>query len=303
MPEAQSNLQNTPQTGRQRLFLGLKFVLLLALIGLQYYLPQWVKENSYVLKYLNALLFYLIGTWLTDFARLLVIALYRRRRLKFAQPNFVIGINQIASIITFLIALIAASILLEVNLGQVFTSLSIVAAAIAIVFKDYISNFINGLIIMFTDEFTLEDDVEVGKHRGRIADITLIHVQLITEDEELVFVPNNMMMNSEVVNYTRRAVNRYGFEFTMGFSYLNQIRELEVFLDKSLQDFADWIEPNSLNLKTMEIQKDSARLKYQYTLKEPDKEKEKRIRRRIARRIIEFVSGTNPDLEITPGLS
>lgn len=268
----------------------MKFLLLVGLIYIQQRFPKLPEEWKIPDKYLYALFFYITGVLIIDFSRLALIEIYLRRYKEKAQPNFILGINRIASIISFIILLLTALIIFDIELYQVFTSLSIVAAAIAIVFKDYISNFINGLIIMFSDELSLGDFIEISEHKGQIIDITLMNIHLLSDDDELILLPNNSVLSAYVINYTKREVNRIGFEFCIEYRYLGDVSLLEDFIRESLREFDEHVKADSHNLKTVDIQKDFAVLKYQYTLNKTDRALELQIRRKIARRIIEFIS-------------
>lgn len=285
-----TTLKALPKTRKERIVLFIKFVLLIALIVLQIRFPDLGKTLRFSNKYLNGLLFYITANLVIDFSRLLLIELYLRRYREAAQANFVLGVNRIASILSFIVLIVAVFIAFNIEVAKVLTSLSIVAAAIAITFKDYISNFINGLLMMFTDDISLGDYVEIGKNRGEIIDITLINVHLQSDDHDLIYIPNTTVMNSDVINYTKRIINRVSFQFSIGYDYLHNIQDLEEFLKGILDEFTTWIEPDSFNLKTNEIHKDYAVLNCQYTLREADKNIEFKIRRRIARKVIEYVN-------------
>lgn len=88
--------------------------------------------------------------------------------------------------------------------SKLFTSLSIVFAGIAILTKDYITNMVNGMIITFSGQLSIGDNVRLGKQRGKIVDITLQNIHMLNDDDDMIYIPNNLLLSSEVVNYTRR---------------------------------------------------------------------------------------------------
>jgi small-conductance mechanosensitive channel len=290
MQKDKQQLLKKAKSLKTRVILLLKFLLLVGLIVIQIIFPALNKNYGIPTKYLDGLLFYITGNLIIDFTRLLVVDIYLRRIKQNAQPNFALGVNRIASVISFSLLIIVIFIVFEINTQEFFTSISIVAAAIAIVFKELIANFVNGLLIMFTDDISLGDEVEIVHHKGKIIDITLINLHLLTDDDDLVYIPNSTVLNTDVVNYTRRVVNRVGFDFQIGYAYLQNVSELEAYIQEALHDCSQYIVPQSYNLKTMEIHQDFAVMKYQYTLHKPDKEIETHIRRKIARKIIDFVN-------------
>ena len=90
---------------------------------------------------------------------------YRRRNHIKGKDNFTIGINTIYYIFIIILMIILAMALLRVNLREFFTSISILAAAIAILAKDYISNAINGMILMFNNQISIGDRIQIGGHK------------------------------------------------------------------------------------------------------------------------------------------
>lgn len=278
------------KTRRQIFFWLIKLIVLIGLIVVKVKFPDLKKALGINTLFFDALLFYIIGNLIVDFSRLILIEIYYKRFSEKAQANFALGINRIANIISFLLIILTIFILFQIEVVKVITSLTIVAAAIAIIFKEFIVNFIYGLVIMFTDEISLGDRVEIKSRRGQIADITLLKVHLITDDSELVLFPNSLVMESDVINYTKRAINRINFDFTLDYGYLKELVTLENLLRDALEPYKAYIEEKSHNLKTVQINKDSALMKYQYTLLQSDSELELTIRRVVARKILEFVN-------------
>ena len=180
--------------------------------------------------------------------------------------------------------------LFRIDVRQLFTSLSIVFAGIAILTKDYISNMINGMIITFSGQLSIGDNVRIGLHRGKITDITLQNIHLLNDDDDMIYIPNSILLISEVVNYTKRDIKRTSIEFEIDLKHLKNVEELEQILIETLSPFQDLIKPESHYLRVAEVKKDSVAMKFQYILKEPNKDLERQIRRRTTRRLVEIIS-------------
>ena len=70
---------------------------------------------------------------------------------------------------------------------------------------------------------------------------------------------------------------------------IKTIEELETDLIHAISDYEGHIEPESYNLKIVEIRKDSLSLKFQYVFQEINRELERDIRRKTVRRIVNYV--------------
>ena len=181
--------------------------------------------------------------------------------------------------------------LMGIDLRTLFTSLSIVAAAIAIISKDYISEIISGIIISFSRELMINDYVKIGDAKGKIIDISLTKIALLNDDDDVVFIPNNKVFSSEIINYTRKEIKKVSVEFEVGLDAIKTVESLEAELSSVLKEYHQHIEPDSFNLKIVEIRKDSLSLKFQYVLHAIDRNLERDIRRTTVRKVVNFVKG------------
>lgn len=203
--------------------------------------------------------------------------------------NVLVGLKNIFYLLTVGAALITIISLFGVDLRTLFTSLSIVAAAIAIISKDYISEIISGIIISFSREIMINDYVKIGDIKGKIIDINLTKIALLNDDDDVLFLPNNRVFASDIINYTRREIRKVSVDFELDLKAIHTVEELEAALRDELVDFHDHIEPGSFNLKIVEIKKDSLTLKFQYILKTINRELERDIRRTTVRRVVNYV--------------
>lgn len=83
------------------------------------------------------------------------------------------------------------------------------SAGIAVGFasQDILKNIFGGIMILFDRPFQVGDMVEIGKYYGEITDIGLRTVRLVTPDDSVVTVPNNMIVSSSVSNANNGASN------------------------------------------------------------------------------------------------
>jgi small-conductance mechanosensitive channel len=250
---------------------------------------RWGLPDSLV----SASLFYFSGHLLISFGRLIAVFLYLRRYhiQKTIKNNFIIGINRIADVLGIFIFLFSLLLLWGKNPVEFITSLSIVAAAIAILSKDYISNMINGMIMMFSNEITIGDDVKIGNNKGKIVDLTLVNVHMVNEDEDLIFIPNNVVMNSETINFTKRSVRKLSFEFDLKNHLLNSIEDLERYLFDALTDYHSYIKEETFTIKVVKIHENFTSLKVQFVIaKSVNATLEKDIRKKTLRSVLAYAN-------------
>ncbi len=278
------------------LVLLLKFAMLVLLVFVrlgEIDLVSWFPER----RWRPAFEYYLdvaasIGIFLLvlDFVQVTLVGIYRRRHKVKGEDNFIIGVGQIYTILIWLGCIVGFLALFRIEIKEVFTSLSIIFAGLVLLTKDYVSNMINGMLISFSRQLSIGDNVQIGQHRGKIMDITLQNIHLLNDDDDYIFIPNNLVFVSDVVNYTKREIKRTSIDFEIHLRHLQNVEELEANLVETLRPFHDIIKPDSYYLRVFEVKKESVLFKFQYILREPNKEMERRIRRKTIRHLVELIS-------------
>ncbi len=265
----------------------------------------WFQHSKYSesFKYYSETIFSIaIFLLLLDFVQFSTVWWYRHRHKVKSSDNFIIGVGHIYSLLLVIGIIVGLLSLFRINARELFTSLSIIFAGLAILTKDYISNLINGMIITFSGQLSIGDNVSIGVHRGKITDITLQNVHLLNDDDDMIYIPNNLVLNSEVVNYTKREIKRTSIEFEIDLKHLMNVEELEAKLIHTLRPFHNLIKPDSYYLRVADVKKDCVVMKFQYILNEPNKELERQIRRRAIRRLVELISEREKFVDQIPEL-
>ncbi len=227
---------------------------------------------------------------LVEAVKLIVIATYKPQG-KARRDNFTIGISHLAKVTYVLMALVLVLSLFNITIKEAITTLSFVAAAIVLMTKDYISNFINGMYLTFAKVINIGDTVEIGDNKGKILDITLTNVHLLNDDDDLIYIPNNKVFSNEIVNYTRRVLKKSNVEFEMEITYVPTVEWLESQLIESLGELNELIQPGTSILKVQSIKHEFASFKFQYILIDPlNKEQDKKVRKYIIRFVVQLIT-------------
>lgn len=278
--------------GKKRIVFFLKLLVFVGIISLQFAYPEITEDYGIKSNIIDAALFYITAHIVISFSRLFLVFLYIRRsgRPDEFKDNFILGISQIANILSFITLVFAIFMLFNINAKEFFTSISIAAAAIAIISKDYISNMINGMIIMFSDQLSLEDYIKVGGNKGKIVNISLLNIHLLNDDDDLVYVPNNTVLSSEIINYTKRNIKKITIDFELNQTHIKEYANLSEQFLTVLKAHQKQIKEGSPVLKVVSIHKDAINFKYQFLFTKRNREIEKTIRRKINEIIIETIS-------------
>lgn len=281
---------NQKKIHRQVLIFIIKILVYAAVVYVNLTQRELFKKYEVIGSISNALSLFLGANLLISIGWLVMISWYlRKNHLKrLTRDNFVLGINRISSVLNTVMALVSVMVLFGVNPFNMFVSVSIAAAAFALLSKDYVTNMINGLIIMFSDQLSLGDQIRVGEFRGKVLDITLINVVLQNDDDDLVLIPNSVIFSTMVLNQSKQNIKKLTIEFELDLKYQSSPDELEQSLKSVLRPFASNITENSFSLKILEIKKDLVHYKVQFLIPRPDKETERRMRRLLINMILSF---------------
>ena len=271
------------KTNNEFLIILLKTVVFFLLIYFKVCRPLFYSDYQWIGGAANAIIVFLGPSTAVSVLRLIIIYWYvRKHRLKAnIKDNFILGINRIVSILNTIFVVIALMILFGKDPLKFLTGITIVAAALAVTFKDYITNMINGLIIMFSDRLSLGDHIKVQDTEGKILDITLINVILQNEDNDMVIVPNSVVFSSVIVNQSKQNIKKLSIEFEMSLHFGYSPAYLETYLNKAISSFGEYVVSGGLTLKNLSISKDTAGFKVQVLLNNYDKLKEREIRRAL----------------------
>jgi small conductance mechanosensitive channel len=86
----------------------------------------------------------------------------------------------------------------------VLASAGIAGLAIGFAAKDSLANFTSGIFIAIFRPFRVGDWVDFRNDYGKIEDLTLRHTVIQTKDNRRIIVPNNIMSNEPIINWTIR---------------------------------------------------------------------------------------------------
>lgn len=215
----------------------------------------------------------------------------RRHGLSYNSKNNIhFGIDNIARLLISLGLIVAIFGAWGIDMKSLFTSLSIVAAAIAIISKDFINDFLVGLYYSFSKDFEINDYVKLQDQKGKIIEIGMLKIKLLNDDDDIVVIPNTKIYVNDIVNFTKRDLRLMSIDFQMDINKVENIIRLEKELISSLTIYSPFIEENSYNLKIVEMKKDSIDFKFQYQLRKLDRDVQRDIRKQTVRRIFSFAA-------------
>jgi len=100
---------------------------------------------------------------------------------------------------------IAAVLLLwtfEVDVTGLLAGLGVGALVIGFALKDFIENWVSGLLIISGKTYKIGDVIQVGDMKGVVIEISLRTTKLKTYDRNEIIIPNSSLLKDRIVNIT-----------------------------------------------------------------------------------------------------
>lgn len=194
------------------------------------------------------------------------LIVYKKKNSIKKKDNFIVGVNSMYYILVIILLLILALMVVGVSIREFFTSISIIAAAIAIVTKDYIAQVVNGMILMFNNQFSIGDFIRIGHHKGTIINISLLNIQIVNDENNVIYIPNTVFLSSDVINYTKTNSYVSKVDFLCDIHKIESFEYLEQLFLKHKNSFKAEIVEGSLEVKIMEAKRETIRFRVQAKL-------------------------------------
>ena len=199
--------------------------------------------SEYGFKLLLAICITIVGICLAWLIGFLLKKILLKTRVDGAILSFIVSILRIILII--LTILVAASVL-ELSTSGLLVSLGTVALAIGLALKDSFANLANGILIIINKPFRRGDYVSINGIEGKVHNIKLLTVELITFANVKIVLPNNTVLNGNIINYSALAIRRVDMEFTV--SYGSDMDKVEEILRKIAQEHPKVLKSMKINI-------------------------------------------------------
>ncbi len=116
------------------------------------------------------------------------------------------------------------------NIGAIITGLGIGGLAVALAAKDTLANMFGGLTIIMDRPFKIGDWVKIGDTEGIVEDIGFRSTRIRTFEKSLISVPNSVIANTAIENFSRRGERRITYK--IGVTYSTPQKKLKEAVEK-----------------------------------------------------------------------
>lgn len=113
------------------------------------------------------------------------------------------------------VIIVLSSIGIEVS--SLIAAFSIIGIAFSLAIQDFLSNVFSGIQIISNHPFKVGDYVDAGGESGTIREVGLFYTKLDTPDKKLIQIPNRIIANESITNYSQAENRRLEFLFSVAY--------------------------------------------------------------------------------------
>lgn len=174
----------------------------------EFFSKAWIVIKPYI----SSLLILVIGHLVIVYIVYLLKKILSRSPLDASLIKF---IRKSAKIILHIILLLMLLSSLGISTTGLLTALSAVAVGVGVALKDSLSNIAGGILLLVSPRFVTGDYIESEGDGGTVLNVDLLHTTVRTPDGRQVSIPNGVLINSHIVNYSREKYRRFELNFSI----------------------------------------------------------------------------------------
>lgn len=161
----------------------------------------WQKFINQLPLIIIAIAVFLIFWLIAKFGRRAGTKLYDGVKDK-SRKEAILVIGRLTKVGILILGAVVSLSIAGVNLTALITGLGLASFALGFALKDFISNFLAGLIILIQRPFVIGDTIEIGTYKGTVETIETRFTIIKTEKGDRVIIPNGEFLSKAVVKKT-----------------------------------------------------------------------------------------------------
>ena len=170
------------------------------------------KALAFGLKVLFAILLYIVGAWLIRKIKRMATNIFERRNSDAAIVSFIQSI--ISIVLTVMLVIIVVGTL-GIDTSSLAALLTGGGLAIGMALNGTMQNFAGGIMILIFKPFKAGDFIEAQGHAGTVSEVTITSTKLTTSDNRVIIIPNGILSNDVINNYSSRTMRRLDIAVTV----------------------------------------------------------------------------------------
>jgi len=206
----------------------------------------------------SALIIVIVGFILSRVAVRLLRKVLDRGKLREEQML----ISLICRVVRTLVLVLAGIMALQkigVSVAPFIAGLGVSGLVFGFAFKDTLSNFASGLLLMIYRPFQMGDVVDIGGTMGIVQELTVVNTRMKAFDGPVIYLPNSSVWGSKIINISSATTRRkifdvgidYGDDAVKAFKVIEQALSED---ERILQDPSPFVRLSGLGDSSVDFQ-------------------------------------------------
>ncbi|MFW6093348.1 MAG: mechanosensitive ion channel family protein [Pseudomonadota bacterium] len=168
----------------------------------------------YVPRVLLALVVLVVGLWVIN--RLVKVTVRGMKRSN-SDPTLTRFLQSLISIGLKTLLIISVVSMLGVATTSFIAVIGAAGLAVGLALQGSLANFAGGVLVLMFRPYKVGDYIEAQGIAGTVTEIQIFNTVLNTPDNVRIIVPNGMISNGIVTNYSSEPTRRVDFVFSIGY--------------------------------------------------------------------------------------
>lgn len=161
-------------------------------------------------KVIDALLFLIIGLWVTKRITKLAVRGMEKRNL---DENLRPVLRGMINMLLKVLVVISFIGMLGIEATSFIAILGAAGLAVGMALSGTLQNFAGGVMILLFKPFVKGDWIDAQGYSGSVHEVQIFNTILKTPDNKTVIIPNGGLSNASMVNYSTESTRRVDFSF------------------------------------------------------------------------------------------
>lgn len=175
-----------------------------------------------------AVLVFVIALVLSRYINKLSSKILERTKLQASMQNLISKLISVV-IILFGLFLVLGILNLSKTLNAILAGAGVVGLAVGLALQGALANTYSGIVLSYVKHLKFGDWIESNGFEGEVVDLDLRSVTLKQPDNNLVYIPNKLVVENPIKNFSTTSQSRVILGCGVGYSSnLNFVRELVI---------------------------------------------------------------------------
>jgi small conductance mechanosensitive channel len=185
---------------------------------------------QYGLNLFWAVITLVLGLWLIKFLGKAFARALEKSKIDVSLEKFLLSLVRIILQVLLVITVIS---MLGVEMTSFIAILGAAGLAVGLALQGSLANFAGGVLILFFKPFKVDDFIEAQGYLGKVSAIQVFNTILKTPDNKTIVIPNGVLSNGSITNFTTESQRR--IEWTFGIGYDDDLRKAKEILHELIK--------------------------------------------------------------------